>query len=186
MPTADDLRFILPTVVSLASLAISISTFSISHRKDRYTQTFSFLNEWRSKDYTDDRDYIFGDLKKRLTDDVVCQGFGGLSTEDVRRVRRVTNLLDYAGTAMLLGHVDKKLLIVEIGDPIRRLWEVLGGLIYAERERRRQWKKESPTTGPDYDVVYQAGFEHIAECARTFPADGGLHYKQYRAPSRTG
>src|ERR1700760_683049 len=124
-------------ILTIFGLIISASSFLVgfraAQRKDRITQTFLFLNEWRSAEYTAARDYVLEVVQPKLTDDVIKDGLRGLDAEDALRVRNVSYLLDYAGTAMVLGFIDEKLLLVVIGDSVQKLWRVLGRLITAER-----------------------------------------------------
>ncbi len=176
----------LTIILSVLALIVSASSFLIPYttgrQRDRITQTFAFLNEWRSAEYTTARDSIFKTIEPKLKDpDLVSKGLDGLEPEEKQLVRRVAHLLEYAGTAMALGFIDERLVIIEIGDPVERLWRILGKLVYAERAIREEKDRNSPFASPTrYKAVYQAGFEHLAERVRIFPKARRLQFSAYR------
>lgn len=179
------LNYLVPTI----TLAVSAGSFVIGYltarRKDHITQTFLFLNEWRSKDYTASRDYVNDTVQPKLTEEIIARGLRGLSSEDALHVRNVCYLLDYAGTALVLGFIDETLLLVVIGDPVQKLWRNLGRLIEAERSIRRSAAEERGANMYRYEDDFQAGFEHIAERARILKEGHTLTYIRYRGALNT-
>jgi hypothetical protein len=180
LQTAEAFKYLLTALGLILSAASFLVGFLTARRKDRITQTFLFLNEWRSKEYTAARDYVFEVVAPKLTDEAIARGLRGLDPEDALQVRNVSYLLDYAGTAMVLGFIDDKLLLIVIGDSVQKLWRVLGRLIVAERGIRKEGVTDRDATAYQYENDYLAGFEHIAERARTLNEKGTFRFSRYR------
>jgi hypothetical protein len=143
----------------------------------------AYLDEWRSPEFTADRDFIAEVIPPRLTRSFVKGGYSGLSEGENGRIRHVSHYLEYLGTMMKNEYLDEQLILEQIGEPVEQLWRILGHLVKAERDNKTMGVDLSALTdgGRDHHSQrYQRGFEHIAARSCIFQRGRSQRMDQYK------
>ena len=181
-----------------ASLTVigSILTFSIfkaNRQRDRIARTFDFLNKWKQREFQEARDHVMEVIKPKINPDFIKSGFRGLDEKDFHSARMISNFLGFVGDAMIMGFLEDRLLLHEIGTPVIRLWKVLCPILEQERKRREN-ELQAELAGDRQKLIigknaykerYADGFEYLAVRARDFRQNRAFPFHKFRWPSET-